>query len=68
MKEEPEDRPRSMQKVPSLSDLSDPENSLGKFYLAFTFTIIDRKFELTAMIERLRSEFELYDCTISKYI
>ncbi|KAJ6637442.1 ETS-like protein pointed [Pseudolycoriella hygida] len=28
LKEEPEDGPRSMQKVPSLSDLSDPENSL----------------------------------------
>lgn len=34
MKEEPEDGPRSMQKVPSLSDLSDPENSLGKFDFA----------------------------------
>lgn len=32
IKEEPEDCGiRSIQKVPSLSDLSDPENSLGKF-------------------------------------
>lgn len=30
LKEEPEDGPRSMQKVPSLSDLSDPETSLGE--------------------------------------
>lgn len=37
LKEEPEDGPRSMQKVPSLSDLSDPENSLGKFYLTISF-------------------------------
>lgn len=38
LKEEPEDGPRSMQKVPSLSDLSDPENSLGKFILLFVFS------------------------------
>lgn len=31
LKEEPEDGPRSMQKVPSLSDLSDPEASLGEY-------------------------------------
>lgn len=32
LKEEPEDAPRSMQKVPSLSDLSDTEASLGKYH------------------------------------
>lgn len=32
LKEEPDDdRPRSFQKVPSLSDLSDPEASLGEY-------------------------------------
>lgn len=31
VKEEPEDGPRSMQKVPSISDLSDPEASLGEY-------------------------------------
>lgn len=33
LKEEPEDGPRNMQKVPSLSDLSDPEASLGEYYI-----------------------------------
>ena len=31
----------SMQKVPSLSDLSDPESSLGKFSLVFYFLFLN---------------------------
>lgn len=42
LKEEPEDGPRSMQKVPSLSDLSDPENSLGECFIYFIFNINER--------------------------
>lgn len=38
IKSEPQeaDEPRAMQKVPSLSDLSDPESSLGEFFLRIT--------------------------------
>lgn len=39
LKEEPDDdRPRNFQKVPSLSDLSDPEASLGEYrYFLFYY-------------------------------
>lgn len=41
LKEEPEDGGlRSIQKVPSLSDLSDPEASLGKCSIHFFFNRI----------------------------
>ena len=30
-------QPGPMQKVPSLSDLSDPESSLGKYYFVFIY-------------------------------
>lgn len=37
LKEEPDDdRPRNFQKVPSLSDLSDPEASLGEYRYYFS--------------------------------
>ncbi|CAG9133988.1 unnamed protein product [Plutella xylostella] len=32
IKSEPEEEPRAMQKVPSLSDLTDPEASLGEYH------------------------------------
>lgn len=40
LKQEPEDGPRNMQKVPSLSDLSDQEASLGKCNYNFMYCII----------------------------
>lgn len=57
IKEEPEDcGVRSIHEVPSVSDLSDPENSLGK-YIQFSYFILVRLNLFNHNMSNLLSEF-----------